>query len=289
MVKVGPSNGDIESGNEKLGYHTVSTTSQELLSTHESHDISWVDVDFKVGEKSILSKSYGSVPAGSVCAIMGPSGAGKSSLLNVLAGRSASGGNTKVSGLVTVAGKRINPVQFKQQIAYVMQDDALLATATVREALQFSAQLRLPPTTSSERINELVEMTINDLGLSSCAEVMIGGPLIKGVSGGQRKRVSVGVEIITNPALLFLDEPTSGLDSFNAGNLVKLLKTIASKNAAVLCTIHQPSSDVFFEFDMCIFMKEGRVFYGAPLRPFLLILRRLTTNALLTSILPIMS
>jgi ABC-type multidrug transport system ATPase subunit len=249
---------DIELGNGKSGYDIVPDGS------HESHDISWADVNFKVGEKTILTDCYGSVPAGSVCAIMGPSGSGKSSLLNVLAGRSASAAGISVSGTVSVAGKKINPVKFRQQIAYVMQDDALMPTATTREALEFSASLRLPAGTSKERIKALVDATITDLGLESCADIMIGGALIKGISGGQRKRASVGVEIITNPALLFLDEPTSGLDSFSASNLVKLLKTIAAKNAAVLCTIHQPSSDVFFEFDLCIFMKEGRIFYQGP-------------------------
>jgi ABC-type multidrug transport system ATPase subunit len=274
---------DIESGS--TAYDIVPVQDAFPITGHEPHDIAWSDVSFKVGEKSILTNCYGAVPAGSVCAIMGPSGAGKSSLLNVLAGRSgtklfhrhfvfvnrgslsdgvASAMGISVSGTVTVAGKKINPVQFRQQIAYVMQDDALMPTATVREALEFSASLRLPTGTSKDNIDTLVEATIKNLGLDSCADVMIGGALIKGISGGQRKRASVGVEIITNPALLFLDEPTSGLDSFSASNLVRLLKSIAAKNAAVLCTIHQPSSDVFFEFDLCIFMKEGRIFYQGP-------------------------
>lgn len=233
-------------------------------SRRASQDISWSDVNFKAGDKSILTNCYGSVPAGKVCAIMGPSGAGKSSLLNVLAGRSASNGHVEVSGTITVAGKKIDPVKFRQSIAYVMQDDALMPTATPREAFEFSASLRLPATTSKETIKKLVDQTIIDLGLESCADVMIGGALIKGISGGQRKRTSVGVEIITNPSLLFLDEPTSGLDSFSASNCVQLLKTIAQKNAAVLCTIHQPSSEVFFLFDLCIFMKDGVVFYQGP-------------------------
>jgi ABC-type multidrug transport system ATPase subunit len=156
-------------------------------------------------------------------------------------------------------------VLFRQKIAYVMQDDALMATATTREALEFSAALRLPSGTSRESIKGLVEQTIHDLGLEACADTLIGGALIKGISGGQRKRASVGVEIITNPALLFLDEPTSGLDSYSASNLAKLLKSIAARNAAVLCTIHQPASDVFFEFDLCIFMKEGRIVYEGTL------------------------
>ena len=100
-----------------------------------------------------------------------------------------------------VADKFVNPVAFKQNIAYVMQDDALMATATPREALTFSASLRLPPTTTKADILELVEAMLEELGLENCADTMIGGALIKGISGGQKKRTSVGVEIITNPSV----------------------------------------------------------------------------------------
>ena len=104
-----------------------------------------------------------------------------------------------------IGNTEINPVQYRKHIAYVMQDDALMATATPRESLQFSANLRLPSSTPKEEIDTLVEDVLKELGLVDCADVMVGGPLIKGISGGQRKRTSVGVEIITDPALLFLD------------------------------------------------------------------------------------
>jgi len=109
-----------------------------------------------------------------------------------------------------------------------------------------------------------VDGLIVDLGLESCADTMIGGALIKGISGGQRKRTSVGVELITDPGLIFLDEPTSGLDSFSAFNMIALLRVVAASNAAVICTIHQPSSEVFALFDMAIFMKDGYVLYHGP-------------------------
>ncbi len=219
-----------------------------------------------VPRKRILSDCWGSVKSGQVCAILGPSGAGKSSLMNVLAGRSASVTlqGVEVTGEVRIGGNIVNPVAFRKNIAYVMQDDSLMATATPREALEFSAHLRLPPGTTEEDIKGRVETLLTGLGLDGCADVMIGGEMIKGISGGQRKRTSVGVELITNPKLLFLDEPTSGLDSFNAYNLVKLLKKVASNNTAVMCTIHQPSSEVFFLFDKCIFMRNGKVFYQGP-------------------------
>jgi ABC-type multidrug transport system ATPase subunit len=185
---------------------------------------------------------------------------GKSSLLNVLAGRSASSGPVRITGHVKVDGQVIDPVKFRKNIAYVMQDDALMATCTPREVLRFSAALRLDERPLTE-INELVDQTLNALGIQECADVYIGNALIKGISGGQRKRTSVGMELITSPSLVFLDEPTSGLDSYTAYQLVDLLRKIASSNATVLCTIHQPSSETFQLFDTAIFLVKGRVLY----------------------------
>lgn len=227
-------------------------------------DFTWANVNFVAGKSTVLSTCWGEVKSGEVCAIMGPSGAGKSSLLNVLAGRSTSNNSVSINGNICVNGKQIDPATFRRNIAYVMQDDALMPTATPREALRFSARLRLPSSITEEQINQRVERLLTDLGLMVCADVIIGGALIKGISGGQRKRTSVGVEIITDPQLLFLDEPTSGLDSYSAFTLVKLLKQI-SYEKAILCTIHQPASDVYYLFDKVIFMKAGRIFYfGSP-------------------------
>jgi ABC-type multidrug transport system ATPase subunit len=170
-----------------------------------------------------------------------------------------------ISGHVEVAGEKIDPVTFREHIAYVMQEDALMSTATPREALEFSAHMRLPSSTTHEEIHTLVTGLLKDLGLESCSDTMIGGAMIKGISGGEKKRTSVGVELITDPALLFLDEPTSGLDSFSAYSMLQLLRTVSESNTAVLCTIHQPSSEVFFLFDKLIFLKAGRVLYqGSP-------------------------
>jgi ABC-type multidrug transport system ATPase subunit len=233
-------------------------------SSRQWGDFAWNNLNFSAKGTKILTDCWGSVPAGQVCAIMGPSGAGKSSLLNVLAGRSSSAAGISISGNVMVGGTKVNPVSFRKNIAYVMQDDALVETATPREALAFSAKLRLPPGFTHEQINQRVDELLSELGIQDCADTMIGGALIKGISGGQRKRTSVGIELITDPSLLFLDEPTSGLDSFSAYNLVTQLKRVADTNTVVLCTIHQPSSEVFFLFDIVIFMKEGRIFYQGP-------------------------
>lgn len=185
------------------------TSRKSMFSKRKALGMTWRNLNFTVNnEIKVLNNVSGRVESGEVCAIMGPSGAGKSSLLNVLAGRSASGGNVKVDGTVKVGGAIVNPVQYRTQIAYVMQDDALMATATPREALRFSASLRLTGV-SAEEIEEAVNHTLEALGIMECADTFIGNQLIKGISGGQRKRTSVGIELITQPSLLFLDEPTS--------------------------------------------------------------------------------
>jgi ABC-type Fe3+/spermidine/putrescine transport system ATPase subunit len=135
------------------------------------------------------------VATGNLCAILGPSGAGKSSLLNILAGRSGASSDC----VMKVGAIRVKPANFRRHIAYVAQEDSLMATATPREALMFSARLRLPAEVPAEDIVKTVEKLLKELGLLECADVMIGSALVKGISGGQRKRTSVGVELVTDP------------------------------------------------------------------------------------------
>jgi len=142
---------------------------------------------------------------------MGPSGAGKTSLLNILAGRSQTNSTITVESDIRMNEFRVDPthIQVRKQIAFVAQDDSLTFTASPREAIRFSAKLRLPRITTDEEIDELVDKMLKELGLKDCAETMIGGDLIKGISGGERKRTSVGVELVTKPSLVFLDGKTS--------------------------------------------------------------------------------
>eukprot|EP00968_Pinguiococcus_pyrenoidosus_P021599 scaffold2850_cov235-Pinguiococcus_pyrenoidosus.AAC.12 len=196
-----------------------------------------------------------------VAALMGPSGAGKSSLLNVLAGRIGPSSKNSITGVVQVDGQQIDTVANRKNVAYVMQDDALMPTTTPRDALNFSARLRLPSSMPTEETDALVGELLRELGLEDCADTLIGGDIFPGISGGQRKRTSVGVELISNPAMLFLDEPTSGLDSFSAEQVVELLKKVAGAGATVVCTIHQPSSEVFSLFHVVILLRAGRVVF----------------------------
>eukprot|EP00604_Paraphysomonas_vestita_P002661 CAMPEP_0174819530 /NCGR_PEP_ID=MMETSP1107-20130205/2821_1 /TAXON_ID=36770 /ORGANISM="Paraphysomonas vestita, Strain GFlagA" /LENGTH=196 /DNA_ID=CAMNT_0016033205 /DNA_START=47 /DNA_END=634 /DNA_ORIENTATION=+ len=141
-----------------------------MFSTRPGKDLAWNNINFIVNKKTqVLNNCWGEVPHGKVCAILGPSGAGKSSLLNVLAGRSASAPGIDINGKITVDGVEIDPVSYRKNIAYVMQDDALMATTTPREALRFSAALRRNDVTLDE-INELVEATLKALGIDECAD-----------------------------------------------------------------------------------------------------------------------
>mmetsp|Transcript_3691 Transcript_3691/g.4347 ORF Transcript_3691/g.4347 Transcript_3691/m.4347 type:complete len:159 (+) Transcript_3691:472-948(+) len=154
---------------------------------------------------------------------MGPSGAGKTSLLNILAGRTKSRGKVEVESDVRLNNYKVDPtnLETRKQIAFVAQDDSLMITSTPRECIKFSAKLRLPRFMSETELDMLTNRMLEELGLSKCADTIVGGALLKGISGGERKRTSVGVELVVKPALVFLDEPTSGLDSFSAVNFVR--------------------------------------------------------------------
>jgi ABC-type multidrug transport system ATPase subunit len=141
-----------------------------------------------------------------------------------------------------------------------MQDDILFATFTPREAFKFSADLRLKGL-SNEKKNQKVEQVITDLGLSRCCDSPIGGELFKGISGGERKRTSIGVELITNPSIIFLDEPTTGLDSETALNCMLLLKKMSREGRTIISTIHQPSSQIYSSFDQLLLLVQGNLIF----------------------------
>lgn len=216
-------------------------------------------------EASILDGVWGESPQGEVSAIMGPSGSGKTSLLNVLCGRlsNATANFSVQAQSVTWNGRPLDVTDLatRQTIAFVAQDDSLPVTATPREAILFSARLRLDKNLTLQELEDITENMLKQLHLGSCANTLVGGALLKGISGGERKRTSVGVELVTKPKLVFLDEPTSGLDSFNALELVQVLKQVAASGAAVMLTIHQPSSEIWNLFDRLTLLKKGRVMY----------------------------
>ena len=149
--------------------------------------------------------------------------------------------------------------------AYVTQTDVLLPCLTVRETLLYAASLRLPSSTTFQQRKQLVEEVIRELGLKECADTQVGDGIKKGgCSGGERRRVSIGVQMLRNPSILFLDEPTTGLDATSAFHLVKTLKYLANTGRTIITTIHQPRSDIFFLFDNVTLLSKGNVAYTGP-------------------------
>ncbi|KAG5053472.1 hypothetical protein JHK87_005670 [Glycine soja] len=208
--------------------------------------------------KKILKSITGSIGPGEILALMGPSGSGKTTLLRVVGGRLID----NVKGKITYNDIRFNPA-VKRRIGFVTQEDVLFPQLTVEETLIFSAFLRLPSNMSKQQKYSRVENTVKDLSLERCRHTKIGGGYLKGISGGERKRTSIGYEILVDPSLLLLDEPTSGLDSTSANRLLLTLQGLAKGGRTIITTIHQPSSRIFHMFDKLLLISEGYpIYYG---------------------------
>lgn len=208
-------------------------------------------------ERTILNGITGMVPPGEILAVLGPSGSGKSTLLNALAGRLEKHSYT---GTILANNKKLSKPVLKRT-GFVTQDDVLYPHLTVRETLVFCSLLRLPKTLTKNEKIALVESVIHELGLVKCENTIIGNGFIRGVSGGERKRVSIAHEMLINPSLLILDEPTSGLDSTAAYRLVATLGSLAKKGKTIVTSVHQPSSRVYQMFDSVLVLCEGRSIY----------------------------
>ncbi|VFQ59251.1 unnamed protein product [Cuscuta campestris] len=213
-------------------------------------------VMLKGKEKDILNGINGAVDPGEVLALMGPSGSGKTTLLSLLGGRV----REPTSGSITYNEQPYSKL-LKSRIGFVTQDDILFPHLTVKETLTYAARLRLPKTLTREEKERRAMDVIHELGLERCQDTMIGGSFVRGVSGGERKRVCIGNEIIINPSLLFLDEPTSGLDSTTALKMIEILHHISQAGKTVITTIHQPSSRLFLKFDKLILLGKGSLLY----------------------------
>ncbi|MED6159606.1 ABC transporter G member 26 [Stylosanthes scabra] len=208
--------------------------------------------------KKILKGITGSIGPGEILALMGPSGSGKTTLLRVIGGRLLD----NVKGKITYNDVRYTPA-VKRRIGFVTQEDILFPQLTVEETLVFSALLRLPTNMSKQQKYAKVDTTIKQLGLERCRNTKIGGGYLKGISGGERKRTSIGYEILVDPSLLLLDEPTSGLDSTSANKLLVTLQGLAKAGRTIITTIHQPSSRIFHMFDKLLLISEGYpIYYG---------------------------
>eukprot|EP01114_Cavostelium_apophysatum_P002732 TRINITY_DN1241_c0_g2_i3.p1 TRINITY_DN1241_c0_g2~~TRINITY_DN1241_c0_g2_i3.p1 ORF type:complete len:901 (+),score=139.14 TRINITY_DN1241_c0_g2_i3:2952-5654(+) len=208
--------------------------------------------------RTVLQDVSGVAHPGQVTAILGPSGAGKTTFLDILAGRKNVG---TISGVVQVNGKDRRE-NFSRISGYVLQEDKMFGTFTVREHLNCIAALRLPAGMPSKEKSQRVDEVMEELGISHIADSRIGTDLSRGISGGEKRRVSIASELVTDPSILFLDEPTSGLDSYNAFSLMRTLSVLAkSRNRTILTTIHQPSSNIFSMFDNVILLAAGKLVY----------------------------
>ncbi|MCL7028908.1 hypothetical protein MKW94_002389 [Papaver nudicaule] len=218
--------------------------------------------------KFLLNDISGEAKEGEMLAILGGSGSGKSTLIDALANRISKG---SLKGSVTLNGEILESRLLKRLSAYVMQDDLLFPMLTVEETLMFSAHFRLPCSLTTREKNARVQAVIDQLGLQNAASTRIGDETHRGISGGERRRVSIGIGIIHSPIILFLDEPTSGLDSTSAFQVYKVLQSIAQSGSIVIMSVHQPSYRVLGLLNHLIFLSRGEAVYnGSPenLLPF---------------------
>ena len=220
-----------------------------------------ISFKFKNGRLGLRSVTLAE-ESGNLIALMGGSGAGKSTLLHVL-----NGSEKPSEGQVLINGIDIhkNPEKIEGVIGFVPQDDLLIEDLTVYQNLYFAAKLCFSKLSESA-INALVVKVLEDLGLTETKDLKVGSPLQKTISGGQRKRLNIGLELLREPAVLFCDEPTSGLSSRDSENIIDLLKELSLKGKLVFAVIHQPSSDIFKMFDKLLILDTGgyQIYYGNP-------------------------
>lgn len=280
--------------------HSPSSGKSAGSSASSSWVLSWEDLSYSVAikkenkSKVLIGGMSGSIKSGEVVAIMGGSGktlkivylsvavsvyipslyltifsrpsftgAGKSTLLNCLAGRIGPG---NLGGKILLNGKEREAGTWTKLCAYVEQDDVMFTNISVYDTLSYSALLRLPASLQRSEKLKRVNDIIMQLGLDNCRNTWIGDSMNRGISGGERKRVSIGIEMVTNPQVFFLDEPTSGLDAFNAFNIIQTIKQVAkAQGKVVLMTIHQPRTDILEMFDKIILLSAGKEVFSGTL------------------------
>ncbi|PWN47887.1 hypothetical protein IE53DRAFT_225691 [Violaceomyces palustris] len=270
-------------------FHRRATRTEESLA-RGALGLRWDDLSYRLPEKmpghrrgklakrNILESVSGKLEPGSMVAILGPSGAGKSTLLDILAGRNKSG---RISGYISLLHRdaqdhQVTVDDVSKIMAYVDQDDHLPPYSTVREALHFAAKLGLPEAVGSRDRQEEINQVLERLDLLPVAEKMIGDDQTRGISGGEKRRVSIGMALVQRPSILLADEPLSGLDSRTALRVVSSLRDRTRYGssrwspASIILTVHQPSSEIFLAFDKVILLAEGqKMFEGKPTDAFL--------------------
>ncbi|GAV64058.1 ABC_tran domain-containing protein/ABC2_membrane domain-containing protein [Cephalotus follicularis] len=254
-----PVNAPIAGGRRVLYRLETRNLSHKLCSKYD--ELNWVCLGPNIAPKFILKKVNCEARPGEITAIAGPSGAGKTTLLEILAGKISP---HNVSGEVLVNHRPMDANVFRRISGYVTQDDALFPLLTVKETLMYSALLRLPGERKvvARRVRELMK----ELGLDHVASSKIGEGSNGGISGGERRRVSIGVDLVHDPAVILIDEPTSGLDSASALHVVKLLKSmVINQGKTIVLTIHQPGFRILELFDRLVLLSNGSVIHNGSL------------------------
>lgn len=244
--------------NNSCSYELVFSDQSSQPSVH----LSWSNISYTVKDTKILNSVSGHANPNQILAIMGSSGSGKTSLLSILSHQLFPSKEVQISGTVELNGQNINTIKYQTYCRYVTQQDILLPTLTPRESLLFAARLKVKGSLKSH--NEKVNKLLEKLNIVKCADNIIGNEYIKGLSGGEKKRLCIGMEMISDPLVLILDEPTSGLDSFTAKLIIKLLKEDAATGKTVIMTIHQPGQEIYENFDQLILMMAGYFVYQGP-------------------------
>ena len=215
--------------------------------------------------KTILDDISLSVYPGEIVALMGPSGAGKTALLECLTGQ-----RPPTKGRITLNGRALHAhwEEFRHSIGYVPQEDVMHRDITVYEALYYVAKLRLPKDLPESEIVEIVESVLTRMGLAHIRDSIIGDEHVRGISGGQRKRVNIAMELITEPRLLFLDEPTSGLDATSTLEILQILRSLTNSGTTIILTIHQPRIEAYKLIHNVILLETGgKLAYFGPAYP----------------------
>lgn len=241
-----------------------STTHTAVSSAPSEVILQWQNVSChlevpKASPRPLLQHCSGIARPGRVLAILGPSGSGKTTLLNALAGRLPKSKALQLFGSITANGRDIDS---DFPIAYLTQEDLFFSQLSVQETLEIAARLGLSSNSSSAQRQQLVEDLIRKLGLVSVTKTRVGDNKTRGISGGEKKRLSLACELISTPRLILCDEPTSGLDAFQAEKVMDTLKQLAEQGHTVVCSIHQPSSTIFQICDDLVLLASGRVVYS---------------------------
>lgn len=211
--------------------------------------------------KQLLHSISADILPASLTAVIGVSGSGKTTFLDALSNRLT--GRARIhQGIALFNGR---PGLSHVQHAYLAQKDVFIPTITVRETLLYAASLRLPPPIGSRERRTIVENIIDELGLSKCADTRVGNSRNRGCSGGEKRRLSIGIQLLANPSLLFLDEPTTGLDAANALSVVTTLRKLARRGRVIIMTIHSPRSEIWPELDNLIVLAEGHPIFSGPI------------------------